>query len=109
MVKLKTHMVIVLMGLALAGSIAFMPLHVNGQYTCLYHRFVDTSKPVAASMLENRGQQDTVHGHSIQYQQLVHEYLDFYAWFWWASLLVLVFSIHHVFNHIKFRRKRITR
>lgn len=93
--------------IALAGSVFFLPLHLNGKYTCFYHQVVDHNHPVldrigdVASIGGGAVHENSIQGGSSMEadahgQDLLHTYLSHYAFFWWGSLALVVFCLYRL-------------
>ena len=90
-----------LLFLALAGGIFFMPMQLNGRYTCFYHRLIDKNQPVSTNHAGNgvmqlknkRGPGEALpdmHSHG---DDMVEMYISRYAFFWWGSIGLLIYCI----------------
>ena len=84
----KKYVLIFIMMLGIAGGLLFFPLQLNDGYTCFYHRFFDSDRPVIK------------HAHIItQIQEhhsteMIDAYISGYAFFWWGSLVLTGFGIY---------------
>lgn len=104
--------IIILFTLALAGGIFFMPMQLNGKYTCFYHRLIDKNQPVSANHAGNGVMQSknksrpgealpNMHSHG---DDMVEMYISRYAFFWWGSIALLAFVVY-VLNIARHRSK----
>ena len=92
-----TIALLVVIVLALVGSIFFFPIRLEGQYTCLYHRMVERDA-YAWNALNTHGNTSV----------LVHFYIHHYSLIWWGSLFVLLGAIYWLTqNKINIKHKRI--
>ncbi len=92
-----TIALLVVIVLALAGSIFFFPIRLEGQYTCLYHRMVERDA-YAWNALNPHGNTSV----------LVHFYIHHYSLIWWGSLFILLGTIYWLTqNKFNIKQKRI--
>lgn len=98
--NIKTGLIILFI-LASAGGIFFMPMQLNGKYTCFYHRLIDKNQPVSVNHAENGVMQSEnksrpgealpdMHSHG---DDMVEMYISRYAFFWWSSISLLIYCI----------------
>jgi len=80
----------------ITGAVVFFPFNFNDRYTCLYHRVCNPAQPVSstphhrhqAAAPENILDANPA-GHHLAANSLIPHYLNHFAFFWWASLLVV--------------------
>jgi len=86
---------------ALAGSLAFFPMQVQGDYTCLYHRLFQGESPVTQVCDKGFNENKAACARqsadkTLQQSALLHYYLGKYAVFWWASLALLFLFLYRI-------------
>lgn len=98
----KNITLLVLLIIGLNGTVLFFPINLDNQFTCLFHRLAfpdhdyrhshDTNDQVLQSKETPSGkyaEQST----SFSTENLHHQYMHTFSYFWWGSLLLVVFSI----------------
>ena len=102
--KIKV-VIICLFVLSLTGGIFFLPLPLNGKYTCFYHRVFDENQPVLnknpdPGIMQLKTTQNqpgsAAHGSHQRGDLFVDRYISHYAIFWWGSIGLFVYCIYRL-------------
>ncbi len=89
-----------------AGGILFLPVALDGNYTCLYHKMVQKNNQVnilandtGVKISECEAVQESENGHhsiSPSGHDLLNTYLANYAFLWWGSLALAGFCFYRL-------------
>ena len=116
MISKSKYFLIIILFLGITGGLLFFPVMMDNGYTCYYHRFIDTKRPVEEKMVYD-GQTDghvqinhssaagTMEHHG---SEMLDRYLASYALLWWGSLALLVlslFALKRYKNNLKMTRE----
>ncbi len=96
-----------------AGAVFFFPMNIGGQYTCFFHRIFDHGHPVSEFPVTSDHGETHVNSSSTTHQdmnnhaggmdisetghhssELLDNYLQKYAFPWWASIGLLALCIY---------------
>jgi hypothetical protein len=96
------NIIFLLFLLGLAGGIFFMPMQINGRYTCFYHRMFDAGKPVTSRSTASGKMESNQKGRRpgeafperhTHDDDMVEMYINRYAFFWWSSMALLIYCL----------------
>lgn len=99
----------------IAGGAFFLPLNLDGQYTCLYHRLISYEYPVhnpdidiadqEIEQQQKRGIEHDMHGHG---EKMLNMYIIHYTFFWWGSLGLAAFCIYQLRSLHKYGKQKLS-
>jgi len=107
----NVSLLIILLAAGLIGGLIFLPLPINGQYTCFYHRFSDSMNHSDSHMTELAAGTTSGHesGEHNDQNDLFKIYSHRYVIPWWLSLALIAFAGHRIFKRFNRRRtKKVT-
>lgn len=103
--------------ISLLGSILFFPVKINLKYTCFFHQILaentndisNEKKIVSNNENETFNIKNTNHSDSdSEAMELLHQYLNQYAFLWWGSLILLSTTIFFIQKE-KYIQKKLTK
>ncbi len=123
----KTYLLIIVL-IAVAGTVFFFPVNISGKYTCFYHRIFRHSQPVPDGMVLDHHQEQinnvtesNIHNltdaanspvdkeSSPHGSGLMDNYLHQYAFPWWTSVGLLSLCIYLLLKIKKSKYRRTIR
>ena len=96
----------VLIGLGIAGIIAFFPFNFDNTYTCLAHRYVKGDNSTCCGKnpeMIHSDQNHAVDSHSGASHHLMQHYLVPFAFLWWTSIGIVFLQVRNLAR----QRKRL--
>ena len=103
--------------ISLLGSILLFPVKINSKYTCFFHKIlaeytIDISngeKVISNNENETADIKNMNHPDSdSEAMELLHQYLNQYAFLWWGSLILLSIAIFLIKKE-KYNQEKLTK
>ena len=88
----------------IAGFIFFFPFNFGNSHSCLAHKYLKSNSPVCCLKQYSSNHSDhriETEMNSVENHHLLGHYIYPFAFFWWASIGLIVIQIRNIKNKYK--------